>query len=217
MRVSLLVPAAGRGERLGAGRPKALVEVAGKTLLEWTLIFFPPTDEVLVALPPGVRPPPGLAARVLEGGETRTASVRRLLEAARGELVLVHDAARPLVNPKVVAAVVQAAATHGAATPVLPVPDTLVEDDGGFYGAALPRERLRLVQTPQGFRRDLLQRAHAAAEARGESASDDAQLVRALGHRVALVAGDRRTFKVTYPEDLELLAALLQGAADERL
>ncbi len=214
MRVSLLVPAAGRGERLGLGVPKALVRVRGRTLLEWTLARFPPVDEVLVALPPGAKAPPGLAARVLLGGATRQESVYRLLRAATGEVVLVHDAARPFVVPGVVERVLAAVGQHGAAVPVLPVPDTLIEAENG-YGRALPREQLRLVQTPQGFDRELLLRAHEAAVAEGRGATDDAQLVRALEHPVVLVPGDRRMFKVTYPEDLELLAALLQSNAGE--
>ena len=215
MRVALLVPAAGKGQRLGQAKPKALVEVAGRPLLFWTLRLFPPVDEVWVALPPGTRPPAGLRANFVEGGPTRQESVFRLLTTTQAELVLVHDAARPLVNPKVVAAVLRAARKTGAAVPVIPVPDTLIADGDGFYGEALDRARYRLVQTPQGFWRELLLKAHEEARAKGLEKSDDAQLVRALGHPVRLVPGDRRTFKVTYPEDLDLLSALLQAKADE--
>lgn len=214
MKTSLLLPAAGKGERLGKGVPKALVRVRGKTLLEWALLRFPKVDEVLIALPPGAPPPPGLNARVLEGGKTRQESVYRLLKAATGELVLVHDAARAFVVPEAVRRVYEAARETGAAAAAVPVPDTLVEGESE-YGRVLDRSRLRLVQTPQGFSRELLLRAHEAALAEGRTATDDAQLVRALGHPVALVPGDRRMFKVTYPEDLELLAALLQADAQE--
>jgi len=215
VRVSLLVPAAGRGERLGLGVPKALVRVRGRTLLEWALRRFPGVDEVLVALPPGIEAPSGLGARFLEGGRTRQESVHRLLQEATGELVLVHDAARPFVVPEAVERVLAAARRTGAAVPAIPVPDTLVEGEAA-YGRVLDRARLRLVQTPQGFSRTLLLAAHRAARTEGRVATDDAQLVRALGRPVALVPGDRRMFKVTYPEDLALLAALLQAEADER-
>ena len=209
-----MLVAAGKGERLGLGVPKALVEVAGKTLLEWALLRFPEVDEVLVALPPGTKPPSGLRARFFEGGKTRQESVYRLLKEAKGDVVLVHDAARAYVVPEAVERVLAAARRTGAAAPVVPVPDTLIEGEN-LYGRVLKRDQLRLVQTPQGFSRELLLRAHEAALAEGRTATDDAQLVRALGHPVALVPGDRRMFKVTYPEDLELLAALLQSAADE--
>ncbi len=214
MKTSLLVPAAGKGERLGKGVPKALVRVLGKTLFEWALLRFPEVDEVLVALPPGTEPPKGLEARFLEGGKTRQESVYRLLREARGELVLVHDAARAFVVPEVVERVRKAAWETGAAVPAIPVPDTLVEGEAE-YGRVLDRSRLRLVQTPQAFDRELLLKAHEAALKEGRTATDDAQLVRALGHPVALVPGDRRMFKVTYPEDLALFAALLQGEAGE--
>ncbi len=214
MKTSLLIPAAGKGERLGKGVPKALVRVLGKTLFEWALLRFPEVDEVLVALPPGTEPPNGLEARFLEGGETRQESVYRLLREARGELVLVHDAARAFVVPEVVERVRKAARETGAAVPAIPVPDTLVEGEVE-YGRVLDRGRLRLVQTPQAFDRELLLKAHEAALKEGRTATDDAQLVRALGHPVALVPGDRRMFKVTYPEDLALFAALLQAEAGE--
>ena len=212
--VSLLLVAAGKGERLGKGVPKALVRVLGKTLLEWALLRFPVVDEVLVALPSGAEPPLGLKARFLEGGKTRQESVYRLLKEASGELVLVHDAARAFVVPEAVHRVREAAQRTGAAVPAIPVPDTLVEGES-VYGRVLDRGRLRLVQTPQGFARELLLGAHEAALAEGRTATDDAQLVRALGHPVALVPGDRRMFKVTYPEDLALFAALLQAEAGE--
>ncbi|GAB5603707.1 2-C-methyl-D-erythritol 4-phosphate cytidylyltransferase [Thermus sp. FJN-A] len=208
--VSVLIPAAGNGERLGLG-PKAFLRVGGKSLLEWTLQAFREAAEVLVALPPGARPPEGLRATFLEGGRTRQESVARLLEAASLPLVLVHDVARPFVSPALVERVLRATRATGAAVPVLPVPDTLVRPEEGAYGEVVPREALRLVQTPQGFFTALLREAHAHARKRGLAASDDAQLVRALGYPVALVEGERTAFKITYPEDLPLAEALARA------
>ncbi|GGN03564.1 2-C-methyl-D-erythritol 4-phosphate cytidylyltransferase [Thermus composti] len=205
--VSVLIPAAGQGERLGLG-PKAFLEVGGRTLLEWVLEAFQEAAEVLVALPPGFPPPKGLRATFLPGGATRQESVARLLEAASLPLVLVHDVARPFVSRALVDRVLKAARATGAAVPVLPVPDTLVRPEEGAYGEVVPREALRLVQTPQGFFTALLREAHAYAKKRGLSATDDAQLVRALGYPVALVEGERTAFKITYPEDLPLAEAL---------
>ncbi|WP_234554567.1 2-C-methyl-D-erythritol 4-phosphate cytidylyltransferase [Thermus caliditerrae] len=205
--VSVLIPAAGNGERLGLG-PKAFLRVGGKTLLEWSLLAFQEAAEVLVALPPGAEPPPGLRAVFLEGGRTRQESVARLLEAASLPLVLVHDVARPFASPALAERVLEAARATGAAVPVLPVSDTLVRPEGEAYGEVVPREALRLVQTPQGFFTALLREAHAYARKRGLAATDDAQLVRALGYPVALVEGERTAFKITYPEDLSLAEAL---------
>ncbi len=210
--VSVLIPAAGAGQRLGLG-PKAFVEAAGKPLLAWAVEAFAFADEILVALPPGHRPPKGLKAHVLEGGEHRQDSVARLLEVAQGDIVLVHDAARPYVVARVVQSVFEAAKHTGAAVPVIPVPDTLIRDQNGTYGEQLPRERYRLVQTPQGFFRNLLLEAHQKARRDGFLGTDEATLVRRLGYPVTLVPGDRRMLKVTYPEDLALVEALLKRSS----
>ncbi len=202
----MLLPAAGSGERLGRG-PKAWLEVGGRTLLDWALAAFAWADERLVALPAGYSlDHPGV--RFLPGGRTRQESVYTLLLEARGEVVLVHDVARPFLAPAVAQRVLQAARRHGAAAPVVLVPDTLIQDVDGFYGPPAPREAYRLVQTPQGFWRELLLEAHRKARQEGLEATDDAQLVLALGHPVALVEGDRRAFKITYPEDLLLAEGL---------
>ncbi|MBF6596231.1 MAG: 2-C-methyl-D-erythritol 4-phosphate cytidylyltransferase [Thermaceae bacterium] len=206
MKVSVLLPAAGSGERLGRG-PKAFLQVGGKTLLEWALQGFDWADERIVALPAGkALEEPGL--RWVRGGSTRQQSVFNMLKIATGDMVLVHDVARPFVVREAVERLLEATRQTGAATLALPVADTLVENLHSDYGEVIPRERYRLVQTPQGFRRELLWKAHLAAQAASRQFSDDAQLVMALGHPVALVEGDRRMFKVTYPEDLELAAGL---------
>lgn len=204
--VSVLLPAAGSGQRMGQG-PKAFLQVGHQSLLDWALQAFAWADEVLVALPAGhVWQHP--KARGLPGGATRQESVRVLLEAAQGDWVLVHDVARPFVGQEAIARVLQAAQASGAAVPVIPVPDTLVQPQEGQYGLVADREAHRLVQTPQGFARPLLLQAHRAAQNQGLQATDDAQLVLALGHPVTLVEGDRRAFKLTYPEDLWLAQGL---------
>jgi len=206
--VSVLIPAAGSGERLGRG-PKALVRVGGKTLLEWALTAFAWADEIRVALPPNITQPQAAAGiKFITGGSERQDSVARLLDGALGDVVLVHDAARPFVAPQVVDRLLKAVALSGAAVPVLPVPDTLIEPEDGRYGPALDRSRYALVQTPQAFFREVLAEAHQLARARNLYATDEAQLVRQLGYPVELVRGDRRMFKITYPEDLELAEAL---------
>ncbi|MCS7069010.1 MAG: 2-C-methyl-D-erythritol 4-phosphate cytidylyltransferase [Meiothermus sp.] len=206
VKVSVLLPAAGSGERIGRG-PKAFLEVGGKTLLDWALEGFAWADERVVALPPERSlETPGI--KTVLGGQTRQQSVFNLVQAATGEIVLVHDVARPFVVRAAVERLLEAVRTSGAATLAVPVPDTLVQEASGEYGAVIPREHHRLVQTPQGFRRELLWKAHLKARAEGQEFTDDAQLVRWLGHPVALVEGDRRMFKITYPEDLLLAEGL---------
>lgn len=202
----MLLPAAGSGQRIGRG-PKTFIEVGGKTLLQWALEGFAWADEIVVALPFGHHlDVPGI--KVVLGGQTRQQSVFNMMQAATGEIVLVHDVARPFVVREAVERLLCEVHRSGAATLAVPVPDTLVQEQQRQYGAVIPREHYRLVQTPQGFRRELLWKAHLEAQAEGLEFTDDAQLVRSLGHPVALVEGDRRMFKVTYPEDLILAEGL---------
>ncbi|PRY43221.1 2-C-methyl-D-erythritol 4-phosphate cytidylyltransferase [Geodermatophilus tzadiensis] len=208
-----VVAAAGSGSRLGADRPKALVELAGRPLVAWAVetLLAGGVDEVVVTVPAADRAAfaAALPGRVhlVEGGATRTASVRAGLAAAGpgADVVLVHDAARPLTPPDVVARVLAAlAAGAPAVVPVLPVVDTtVVVDDGGLVADAVPRARLRRVQTPQGFDRAVLVAAYAGLP-EGAELTDDAAVVRAAGVPVATVDGDERAAKVTVPHDLHL-------------
>ncbi|MGY1736492.1 2-C-methyl-D-erythritol 4-phosphate cytidylyltransferase [Geodermatophilus sp. SYSU D00684] len=214
-----IVAAAGSGSRLGADRPKALVELAGRPLVCWAVdtLLAGGVDEVVVAVPAAEHDafaavlPGGVA--LVDGGATRTASVRAALAAAgsRADAVLVHDAARPLTPPDVVARVLDAlAAGAPAVVPVLPVVDTtVVVDAAGTVTATPDRATLRRVQTPQGFSRRVLDEAYAGLPA-GEELTDDAAVVRAVGVPVSTVAGDERAAKVTVPHDLHLAA--LQAA-----
>lgn len=207
-KVAALVAAAGQGVRLGAG-PKAFVVVGDRSLLQWAVMALGEVvDEVLVAVPPddlgrACREVPG--ALVLAGEATRQATVARLVEATDAEWVLVHDAARPFLPAAVVRRVLAAARARGAASAAIHVADTIVEID---HGTTLDRERLRAIQTPQGFRRNLLLEAHARAQAEGVSATDDAALVRRLGRPVALVEGSPLLHKITSRDDLRLATAL---------
>ncbi len=207
--ISVLLPAAGSGERIGRG-PKAFLEVGGKTLLQWALEAFVWADEVIVALPEG-RQVDLERVLVVSGGATRQQSVFNLINRASGDVVLIHDVARPFVVRQAVERLLAAVRKSGAATLMVGVPDTLVEEGNGYYGSAIPREHYRLVQTPQGFRRELLLKAHLAARRTDQEFSDDAQVVMAYGHQVELIEGDRRMFKITYPEDLFLAEGLAQA------
>ena len=217
--VGVLVPAAGLGTRLGPGAPKALRELVGEPLLVHAvrgLRAAPSVGPVVVAAPAAdVDDVAALLApydvSVVAGGGERTDSVRLALAALDPsvELVLVHDAARCLAPPSLVEAVVACLRSGAdAVVPVLPVADTVKSVEGDRVVATVDRSSLRAVQTPQGFRRSVLERAHAAA---GGAATDDAGLVEALGIVVTTVAGDDEAFKVTRPIDLLLAEAVLAG------
>lgn len=222
--VGVVVVAAGSGSRLGAGVPKAFVLLGGRPLLARALdavAALPGLASLVVVAPEGmadpgapewtgVELPPG--TRVVAGGAERSASVAAGLAALDPgcDVVLVHDAARCLtpvaVFDRVVAAVRDG---HAGVVPGVPVVDTVkVVDADGLVTATPDRTSLRAVQTPQGFRREVLEAAHAG----GADATDDAGLVEALGHRVLVVEGDVRAFKVTTALDLAHAERLVAGA-----
>ncbi|MCF7552543.1 2-C-methyl-D-erythritol 4-phosphate cytidylyltransferase [Pseudonocardia sp. WMMC193] len=236
MSVAAVVPAAGSGTRLGAGAPKAFVPLAGVPIVVRAvdgLLASGVVDEVLVAVPaPLVDQAEELLAgrpvRVLVGGAERTATVRRALEslearAAHGgeraatpeghaDIVLVHDAARPLTPPALIASVVEAVrAGHPAVVPVLPLADTVKQVVGSHVESTVDRSRLRAVQTPQGFTVDTLRAAYAQSGV-DAVATDDAGLVERVGGTVHTVPGDPAAFKVTTAWDLRIAELLLEGS-----
>jgi 2-C-methyl-D-erythritol 4-phosphate cytidylyltransferase len=218
MAIALIV-AAGSGERLGAGRPKALVELAGRPMLDWSLqalAAMAEIEQVVVALPAGAGLPRTSveSAIAVEGGATRSESVRCALEVARvGDPVLVHDAARPLLTPAIAREVLAALARDeraDAAIAAAPVTDTIkrLADHGGVL-ETLDRRGLWAVQTPQVFRRAALERAlRAPAEVLAE-ATDDAWLIERAGGRVVVACVEGENLKVTTSLDLELAGELL--------
>jgi 2-C-methyl-D-erythritol 4-phosphate cytidylyltransferase len=218
-----IVVAAGESRRMG--RDKLLLSVAGRPLLAHTLAAFEAcaiVDEVVVVLAhsnaPDVLPLLPAFAKVTRtclGGRRRQDSVRAGLHTiAPREFVVVHDGARPLVTPELIAAGVEAARETGAAAAAVPMIDTLKETDGhGIVRRTVPRERLWAVQTPQVFRYALLLRAHTDAV---DDVTDDCALVEALGVPVKLYPGARANFKVTTPDDLALADALLRAQKPRR-
>ncbi|MFM9022956.1 MAG: 2-C-methyl-D-erythritol 4-phosphate cytidylyltransferase [Solirubrobacterales bacterium] len=214
-----LVVAAGRGERLGSQGPKAFVTVAGRPMLDWSIEALraaPGIGEIVVALPAGAAPPGGVTAA--EGGETRSESVRNALAAVTDRdagVVLVHDAARPLLTAGMVADCLAALNEDGgwdAAVAAAPVSDTVKRaPDGRAVTETLDRSELWAVQTPQVFRREALAKALDAAPEALASATDDAMLVEQAGGRVRVVASRHPNPKVTTPDDLALAAQLLAG------
>jgi 2-C-methyl-D-erythritol 4-phosphate cytidylyltransferase/2-C-methyl-D-erythritol 2,4-cyclodiphosphate synthase len=151
--------------------------------------------------------------RVVRGGATRAESSRHGMGALSKDVsfVLVHDAARPLVSSAIITSVAAATREQGAAIPGVPPVSTIKREADGASAGTIPRETLREAQTPQGFRRDLLARAFAAALKDGYRPTDEASMVEHLGERVSIVAGERRNLKITVPEDLQVAEALLAG------
>jgi len=217
MTIALIV-AAGSGERLGAGRPKALIELAGRTLLDWSIAALAGVEgieRIVVALPPGVAAPAGVVG--VEGGSTRSESVRRALAAGgEGDPVLVHDAARPLLTQALAGAVIAALAgapDADAAIAAAPVTDTIKRATGGVVEETLDRSRLWAVQTPQVFRRLALERALDVPDAELARATDDAWLVEQAGGRVLVVTSAEANLKITTPLDLRVAELLLADRA----
>ncbi|MFW6695232.1 2-C-methyl-D-erythritol 4-phosphate cytidylyltransferase [Streptomyces sp. MAR4 CNX-425] len=236
LRCAAVIPAAGRGVRLGPGAPKALRALGGTPMLVHAVRALARARAVSLVVVVG---PPGEAAQVrtllddhlehladdstevvvVSGGDTRQDSVRLGLAALPEDVgvVLVHDAARPLVpvdTVEAVAAAVRAGAP--AVVPALPVTDTVKQvEPGGEPGGPEPvvatpeRAALRAVQTPQGFDRRVLTEAHEKVPAAGEGATDDAGMVERLGVEVVLVPGHEEAFKVTRPLDMVLAEAVL--------
>jgi len=225
-RIAVLVVAAGSGTRLGAGGPKAFVGIDEHSILRHALrgVFAAPDAQVIVVAPPG-REGDALTealeaagdrrelVSITTGGSTRQESVRAGLHSvwADVEIVLVHDAARALTPPEVFARVIAAIdAGADAAIPVLPVIDTIKRIDGDLIVAAVDRAELAAAQTPQGFRREVLDAAYDAVE---QDFTDDAAVVAEAGHDVAVVAGDDRAFKITTPMDLGRARGLVEPIA----
>jgi 2-C-methyl-D-erythritol 4-phosphate cytidylyltransferase len=195
-----IVPAAGAGERLGADVPKAFAVLGGRPMVEWSLdVLREVCDRVVVAVPPDRVRPPDMVA----GGRTRSESVKEALRAApEATIVVVHDAARPLVTADLVRRCIGALEGFDGAIAASPVADTVKEVEGGLVLRTPDRDRLWAAQTPQVFRADVLRKAVG-------DATDDASLVEALGGRVRVVEGPRENFKITSPLDLRVAEMLL--------
>jgi 2-C-methyl-D-erythritol 4-phosphate cytidylyltransferase len=230
-RTAAVIPAAGRGVRLGPGAPKALRTLSGTPMLIHAVRAMANSRAVslvvVVAPPDGAAEVKNLLAEhalpertdflVVPGGDTRQESVRLGLEALPADIttVLVHDAARPLVPVDTVDAVIEAVHEGSpAVVPALPLADTVKQVEPSAPGAGGPepvvatpqRALLRAVQTPQGFDRALLAKAHATVT---EDVTDDASMVERLGAQVVVVPGHEEAFKVTRPLDLVLAEAVL--------
>ena len=218
---TILIVAGGRGTRMGGPQPKQFLELAGRPVLMHTLEAFDRWDasaRLIVVLPEDQietwkrlceAHTFGRIHRVVAGGETRFHSVRNGLGAVASDgLIAVHDGVRPLVAPSVIAACFAAAADGGAAVPVVPVVESVREVDADGGSRPVDRTRLRVVQTPQVFRADVLRAAYCLPY--DPRFTDDASVVEASGVAVRLVPGNRENIKLTTPMDLLLAEQLMR-------
>jgi len=222
LRVAAIIAAGGRGVRFGADRLKQLQTLAGRPILQHSVEAFlrcSRVNEIVVALPHElVTTPPSYlrdesCVEIVEGGERRQDSVANAFTrvANRVDLVVIHDAARPLVSDALIRRTIDAAEEVGAAIAALAARDTVKRANRDrCIAATLPREEIYLAQTPQAFRVKVLRDAFAVG-AGGEEATDEAMLAERAGHRVRLVDGDARNIKITTPDDLAMAEAMLGG------
>jgi 2-C-methyl-D-erythritol 4-phosphate cytidylyltransferase len=234
MRVFVIVPAAGMGTRMAPGHatpnaPKQFLALQGVPILVHSLRAFaavPRVNCIVVA----VRKPEisrmetliaehdlGSRVRVAEGGDTRQESVSRALKAlsaADEDIILVHDAVRPLIDSATIERTIEAVENYGAAIVGLPAVDTIKQVErtarGAIVTATIPREYIVQAQTPQGFRWSVLRQAFADAEADGFIGTDEASIVERSGVQVAVVMGSPANLKITHPNDLKLAEFYLQ-------
>jgi 2-C-methyl-D-erythritol 4-phosphate cytidylyltransferase/2-C-methyl-D-erythritol 2,4-cyclodiphosphate synthase len=220
--VTAIIAAGGRGERFGAGRPKQLLTLGGRPILQRSvdaLLSHPCIRDMVVALPPDLaaEPPDYLRRRdkplvIVEGGARRQDSVAQAFARVPtdADVVVIHDAARPLVSADLIERTVAAALADGAAVAALRATDTVKRGDaGGHVVETLPREHVYLAQTPQAFRVAVLRDALAIAA----DATDEAALAERAGHRVRLVEGEPANVKITTPADLNAAERTLGAVA----
>jgi 2-C-methyl-D-erythritol 4-phosphate cytidylyltransferase/2-C-methyl-D-erythritol 2,4-cyclodiphosphate synthase len=221
--VTAIIAAGGRGARMGGDRPKQLLSLGGATILQRSVAAFDRcdrVDEIVLVVPPELATdtslastPDGTPLRVVPGGTRRQDSVARGFDASSSssEILVVHDAARPLCPTELIVRTIEAAARHGAAIAALPAQDTVKQRAAGddrFVGRTLARQCIVLAQTPQAFRREVLAEAVRLGR-RGVEATDEAVLAERAGYRVALVEGDPQNIKITTERDLSLARRLL--------
>ncbi len=214
--VSAILLAAGRGTRIGAGENKIYLDIKGEPLLAYTLRAFsesPLIGEIILVVAAGeeARATPLLVdlqtqVHIVRGGRMRQDSSRAGVSAAKGEIVLIHDAARPFPGQALIARVITGVKVRGACVPVLPTVDTLRyrNAEGFLLSQWVERRDLLQIQTPQGFRREIIEQALAVS---GSCFTDDAGAVLATGAKIWTVPGERGNFKVTTKEDLALAEA----------
>jgi len=226
VRVEVIIAAGGTGRRFGEGQPKQFYLLKGKPILSWTIGRFEEcvlVDRIILAVPRGmekytrqhVLSPFGYkkVKTVVEGGKERRDSVLQGLRVLERDTdtVLVHDGVRPIISEELIRKVIQATQRWEAVVPGLPLRETIKQvGRDNLVSGTLDRKSIYLIQTPQGFKKDLICRAYAQVKKRGWVASDDASLVEKLGAKVKMIPGEETNIKITSPQDLVLSELFLE-------
>ncbi|VEF49960.1 2-C-methyl-D-erythritol 4-phosphate cytidylyltransferase [Bacillus freudenreichii] len=221
MDYQVIIPAAGAGKRMGAGRNKLFIEVDSRPVILQTLDVFAADDnceKIILTIQPNdesqfrdiVASHPGkVKIEFVYGGDERQYSVYNGLKAAGGRIILVHDGARPFIRRHTISQLVQAAHDHGAAIAAVPVKDTIKRADHDKVVETVDRSGLWQIQTPQAFRLPILMNAHEQAKEQQYLGTDEASLVERMGLPVMIIESDYDNIKLTTPEDLYFAEAIL--------
>lgn len=225
MKVEAVIAGGGRGKRFENSQPKQFLPIAGKTILDWTLSRFEESvlvNYIILVVPEGMRkeaeswlslPRYKKLKKVTEGGEERADSVYEGLRFVDEdtEVVLVHDGVRPLVSSSLIRSVIRQTEVYGAVVPGIPVKETVKQkNECDKVVKTLSRDELYLIQTPQGFKRPLLKKAHQQARFQSSSASDDASLLEKMDQEVRIIPGEESNIKITTLFDFKLAEILLR-------
>ncbi len=223
MAYQVIIPAAGQGKRMGAGKNKVLLELQSLPVFIHTLKVFEMDEEcegIFVAINPQDEAEMKAiiqenhltkVASLVPGGKERQHSIHNALKCVKQEgIILVHDAARPFIDKNLIHSLLKAAEMKGAAILAVPVKDTVKKATGNIVTETVERTSLWAVQTPQAFRFSILSNAYRKAEEDAFVGTDDASLVERLGHEVVIVEGNYDNIKLTTPEDLFFAEAILR-------
>lgn len=223
-KVAAIVPAGGSGARLGLRTRKPFVTLAGKPILYYAIKALESTgqiDQIIVAAEASqIRRAKNLVKRfgfrkvkmVVAGGSTRSGSVKNCLDAITGDpdIVLIHDAARPLVTTRIIKDSIKLASKYGGCVVAVPESDTVKSSDrSGFVKRTIGRRGLFRAQTPQTFKTALIKRAYEKLASKGSGATDDSSMLEGLGRKIKILPGSYRNIKITTREDLKIAEALL--------
>lgn len=221
-KIHIIIPAGGASNRFGDPVKKQFQILNGETILNRTLkVFLSLTyvDSIVVSLPKDDLAHESLIKHpkliYTAGGKSRSDSVHlgfEKLDLGDDDLVLIHDAARPLISEELVQAVIAATHKYGSVVPVLAVADTVKTVSAGFVEKTIPRETIKTIQTPQGFRASLLKKAYSELNFADPQFTDESLLIERLGLKVAVVEGERQNIKITEKFDFQLAQALLSGS-----